>query len=156
MVRELAELDRAVTARKLVPGARLASTQCGRRLAALAPDLGASEPALGFCAAVVAGSSDGNVAVVEGALAASAGLGPELAAALTLRGAASSLLAAAVRLGRLGALRAQAILHDLTPAIEEASRAASDASLDDLHSTAPELDLHALRHARLDARSFVS
>ena len=63
---ELHELDAWLTARKLAPGARRASTSCGRRLAALTSRLTDREPVIAFAAAVDAGESDGNLAVVHG------------------------------------------------------------------------------------------
>src|SRR2546428_445079 len=60
------ELDRLVTARKLAPGARIASTACGRRLALLGTELTEANPFRELCAVTRAGETDGNLAVVEG------------------------------------------------------------------------------------------
>jgi urease accessory protein len=152
----LAELDRMVTARKLTPGARLASTACGGQLAALVPTFTQTEPMSSFAAAVRAGVSDGNVAVVHGALCRALGLSAEAAVLVELRGAASGLLSAAVRLGRLSALRAQALQHELAPAIAEAAADALLRRAEEMRSSAPEIDIHSLLHARLDARQFMT
>jgi urease accessory protein len=153
---ELAALDRAVTTRKLTPGAREASTQCGRRLAAVLPALSVGEPAAGFAAAVRRQESDGNLAVVHGAAAASLGLALEEAVLVELRGFCAGLLSAAVRVGRLSALRAQVIQRALAPVLLESAAAAAGASLSDAHSSALELELASLLHARRPARLFVS
>lgn len=152
----LLALDRLLTARKLTPAARLASTSCGRQLAVLALLLTDAEPAVGLFARARAGETDGNLAVVDGALAAALGLGVEEAVLVELRGAAAALLSAAVRLGRLSALRAQAILRRLQPALLEAAETALSLPAEAMRSTLPELELAALRHRRAEGRLFIT
>ena len=154
---ELSELDRLLTARKLSPPARAASQSCGRQLAALAPTLAADDPLLARLAGAVADRrTDGNLAVVEGALARAGGLGREQAVLLALRGAAASLLSAAVRLGAASPVRAQTLLATLHPAIERAAGHALGLTLDDMHSSSLELETHALTHRRANARLFAT
>lgn len=150
----LLALDAQVTARKLAPAARAASSGCGRRLAALAPLLSDSRFIADLAGRVRQGETDGNLAVVEGALAAALGLTEREAVLLELRATAAALLSAAVRLGRLSALRAQFVMRGLDPAL---SAAAADALLDGpLRSTLPELELYSLAHRRATARLFVT
>jgi urease accessory protein len=153
---ELSALDARLTARKPTPAARLSSTLCGGRLAVLVPDLTDAEPAASYAAAVRAGRTDGNLAVVLGALAAGLGLTAEEAVLVELRSAASGLLSAAVRLGRLSARQAQAAERSLAPALVEASADAVRLPLDAMRSSALELEVHAIRHARADARLFIT
>jgi urease accessory protein len=155
-VDELAALDRLLTARKLAPAAREASTACGRRLAALVPALVDAGPAVPFAALVRADGSDGNLAVVEGALAAALGIPAAHAVLLELRGHAAGLLSAAVRLGRLSALRAQVLQHALAPTVATAAAWAAAAGLAELRSGALELELPALGHRRHEGRLFVT
>jgi urease accessory protein len=155
-VDELARLDRALTARKLTPPSRRASRSCGRQLAALAPRLTDDTLAIAFAARVREGRSDGNLAVVEGTLARAMGVAAADAILLELRGAAAGLLSAAVRLGRIDPLRAQAVLHAMSPALARSGRDALAATLDDLRTTSPELEIHALSHRRRDARMFTT
>jgi urease accessory protein len=152
----LRELDRLVTARKLAPAARTASTACGRRLAALGLELTDASPCSDFCASVRASQADGNLAVVEGALARALGLEIELAVLIELRSAAAAFLSAAVRLDRLGATRAQLLLQRLAPTLESSALAALALEPAEMHATAPELELHALAHERLERRMFMS
>jgi urease accessory protein len=149
-VEQLRALDRLVTVRKLAPGARRASVACGRRLAALGL---APHP---FCDAVARRETDGNLAVVEGAVAAALGIGLSEAVLIELRGSAASLLSAAVRLGRLPASRAQAVLLRLAGVIDAAGEIALATPPDEMRSTVPELELYALKHERLEARLFMS
>jgi urease accessory protein len=154
---ELTVLDRLLTARKLSPPARASSQSCGRRLAALAPALVSDDPLLAHLAGAVADRrTDGNLAVVEGALARAARLGREQAVLLALRGAAASLLSAAVRLGAASPVRAQALLATLHPAIERAADRALGLTLDDMHSSSLELETLALTHPRAEARLFAT
>ena len=75
---------------------------------------------------------------------------------IELRGAASLLLSAAVRLGVLGPTYAQSILARMAPALVQACDGACSLSIAVLASSAPELELHALRHSRTDGRLFVA
>lgn len=150
----LCGLDAMVTARKLTPAARVASRACGRRLALLAPGLTDAAPLGPFAEAIRTGQTDGNLAVIEGALARALGIGILEAVLVELRGMAAGLLAAAVRLGRLPPMRAQVCLAALAPALERAAHGAVALRLDDLHATAPELEICAMAHARAGTRFF--
>jgi urease accessory protein len=153
---ELVALDRALTARKLAAPARRASQACGRQLATLAARM-TRDPFVGeLCASVAAGRTDGNLAVVQGALARALGVGAEDAILVELRGAAAGLLSAAVRLGRLVPQSAQLLLLRLAPVLEDAAAGALEAMLGDLRATAPELDVMLLAHRRADARMFTT
>jgi urease accessory protein len=155
-VEELLSLDRWLTARKPSPGARQASTACGRALAALVPAFTGAEPASAHAAAVARGETDGNLAVVEGALARALGIPLEVTVLIELRGYAAGLLSAAVRLGRLSSLRAQALQRRLAPAL--LAGAAESLQLDpaEASSSAIELELASLAHERRDARLFAT
>lgn len=152
----LAEIDAALTARKLSPAARSASTLCGSRLAVLACDLGARGVVDRLADQIGARRLDGNLATVEGALGADMGIPAEATVLIAVRGHAAALLSAAVRLGRLGASRGQTLLHELAPDIELSARVAMGVDIGELCSTVPELEIHAARHERRDARLFIT
>jgi urease accessory protein len=152
----LRELDRLVTVRKLAPATRTAWTACGRRLAALGLELTDASPCGDFCELVRASQTDGNFAVVEGALAQALGLELEHAVLVELRSAAAAFLSAAVRLDRLRATRAQVLLQRLAPTLESTALAALALAPSEMHATAPELELHAHAHERLERRMFMS
>lgn len=154
---ELCALDARLTARKLAPAARAASQAPGRQLAALAPQLAPDDALVAaFAARVRTRETDGNLAVVAGTLARALGVDERDAVLVELRGAASALTSAAVRLGALAPTRAQTILAQVAPALADAAARACALSLDDVSSTAPELELFALAHARADARLFTT
>jgi urease accessory protein len=156
-IAELVRLDDCISARKLTPSARHASQTCGRQLAALAPQLApSSELVADLSERVRSGQTDGNLAVVQGALARALGI-PALDAVLVeLRSAAAGLVSAAVRLGALSPVRAQVIVAELAPALVAAAESAIELGLDELSATAPELELAALAHSRADARMFAT
>lgn len=153
----LLDLDRRIGARKLTPSARAASLSCGRQLAALAPRLAPDDALVAeLCARVRARETEGNLAVVAGVLARALGIPERDAVLVELRGAASALLSAAVRLDALAPTQAQVVLARLAPALAAAAERALDRPVDRLASTAPELELHALAHARADVRLFTT
>ena len=92
--------------------------------------------------------------MIEGALARALGIPPRDAVLVELRGAAAGLLSAAVRLGRLTPMRAQALLAGLAPALERAADVALALGTEDLRSGAFELEVHAMAHRRAEARLF--
>ena len=154
-VDQLAQLDRRLTARKLSPGSRTASCTCGRKLAALAPSLAQRDELVRELSVLVGRRElDGNLAVIEGTLARALGLTARDAVLLAIRGVAASLLSAAVRLGATSPTAAQVSLANLAGALQTAADRALTTELDDLASTAPELELYALSHPRLQARLF--
>jgi urease accessory protein len=153
---DLLEIDRAVSARKVLEPARVASHACGRQLAVLAPRLSDDPLLLALVAAIRDGHADGNLAVVSGAVARALGIGAREAVLLELRGAMTSLLSSAVRLGRLGPIGAQTVALRLAPALATAAEDALDRERDELYSSAVELDVAALAHSRRDARTFAT
>ena len=152
----LLALDATVTARKITPASRQASTTCGRRLAVLAASLTSEPTALLLSKHVVARRSNGNLAVVEGTLAGALGLGREEAVLLELRAASTGLLSAALRLGRISAIRAQALAASLVPTLCAALEIACEVTAAEMRAVGPGLDLAAMRHTRREARLFAT
>jgi len=155
-IERLVALDALLELYKLSLPSREASVGCGRRLATLAPTLVSDETAAELCRRVRNRESAGHLAVVEGAVAAALGIGREEAILIELRSAAAALVSAAVRLGRLTAFRAQKALRELEPTLLASAARAAEAGIDDVHSWLPELETHALRHGRADARVFAT
>ncbi|MBN1527870.1 MAG: hypothetical protein JW895_02350 [Thermoleophilaceae bacterium] len=153
---ELGAIDAALRARKLSEPARQASELCGGRLAALAAELDAGDLAEEARARIAGGDWPGNLAVVEGVVGAGLGLEREATVLIAVRGHALAMLSAAVRLGRLGTARAQALLRELAPVIQRSTRNALGIEREQLRSTLPELDVHAARHPARDARLFIT
>jgi urease accessory protein len=93
---------------------------------------------------------------VSGTLARALGIGAREAVLLELRGVATALLSAAVRLAAIGPVPAQVVLARLAPRIAAAAEEALTLGPGELRSTTPELELFALRHRRADARLFAT
>ena len=156
-VAELLSLDAQLSARKLTPSSRAASRTCGRSLAALAIQLAPADALVaGFAPIVRARETDGNLAVVEGTLARALSILEGDAVLSALRSAAVGLLSAAVRLAVLPPFQAQVQLAALSPALTRACELAMTVDWEHVHSTAPELELFAMRHARAEARLFAT
>lgn len=153
---DLLSLDTVTTAHKLGAPAREASQSCGRRLAALAGELTSDALVAKLTGEVRARRTEGNLAVVAGALSRALGLDVADAVLVELRGAATGLLSAAVRLGRLSPTRAQVLLAAAAPALAEAAEESLRLPLDELRSTGPGLEIAGLAHRRLDGRTFAT
>ncbi len=152
----LVELDQLLTAYKSSPASRAASQSCGRQLAKLAPRLVDDALLADYCGLVDARLSEGNLAIVEAATAKAAGISAELAVLVSLRSAASGMLSAAVRLGRLSPTTAQVMLAELAPSIDRATSTAIGTAIDDWHSTAPEIEIAMLASGRDEVSLFAS
>jgi len=94
--------------------------------------------------------------VVFAAVAASLDMPEQNAATLYLFIALRSILSAAVRLGLIGPLRTQAILHQIQPDADRLAAQALGQTLADMHQSAPLLDLLRANHNRLYSRLFQS
>jgi urease accessory protein len=152
----LREIDVALTARKLSEPARSASTLCGTQLASLAGRLGIGGVLEPLSSEIHRRMWPGNLAVVEGAVGAAMEIPREETVLIAVRGHAAAMLAAAVRLGRLGTSRSQVLLFDLAPELDRCAQVAMGVSLGDMRATLPELEIHAARQAYRDARLFIS
>ena len=150
------ELDGRLDAMKLVPELRAASLQMGRQTlrAALAV---ADDPRLvELSRAAEAGDTPGHHAVIFGAALGCRGVDGEMAACAYLHSTATTVVNASLRLLSLGQLDGQRILTGAQPVIAALAADAARASMDDLWSFAPGLEIASLRHAELPARLFRS
>lgn len=103
-----------------------------------------------------ASGSPGHLGAVFGYTARSLGLDNESAAELFLFMSLRSALSAAVRLGVIGPIAAQALMRDLSPTARQVAGQASALGLDDLHQTLPLLDVLQSGQDRLYSRLFQS
>lgn len=150
------ELDAHLTAHKTSTAARSASQGAGRQLAFAASRVVPGADRLAYLGAVVDEVVPGNQAVVEGVLGRHVGVGLEDAVMGYLRGAASGLLSAAVRLGRIGPLSARRLGFAMHPDVAALTRVALDTAEADAYTATPELEIHAMRHERSTARLFTT
>jgi len=149
-------LDARLDAMKTVPEFRAASRQMGRQALRVAAGLG-DDPFLGRLArAVDDDRAAAHHATVFGAAVGRGGVEPERAAAAYLYSTAALLVGAGLRLIALGQLDGQRVLAAMRGRIERLAAAAAMATVDDLWSFNPALELAGIRHAALDMRLFRS
>lgn len=151
----LAELDELTDAYKLYGNARTASTSIGRQLAATACEIGMVDEDR-YLAGVADGTVPGHAAVVEGAVQARLGIPQHVAVLGSMQSMLSSLLSAAVRLGRLGPLQSQRIQLRAAELAVRLSKEACARPLDELSSTTPALEISGMRHEERTARLFAT
>ncbi len=153
---ELVALDHLSTACRSSLPAREASLSLGRRLVRVAPLLAAGRVGLlgDYLACVEQGVAPGHNAIVSGATSRALGISQRHAVLIELRGAAVTLVGAAIRLGRLPAMAAQVVLAELAPTLALSADEALSATRDELRSTGGELEVAALSHARARVKLF--
>lgn len=150
----LAEIDQAVEAATLAEPLRSGSKRNGNALLAAHARLG-TRGAAELCSQIETGKAYGHLPVVQGFVWRARGMSEANAALVSGYSTASGLIAAAVRLGCIGAVEAQAVLAALLPAIADLAAAPvpPDASLE---SFMPWIDAAASRQARAHLRLFAS
>jgi urease accessory protein UreF/urease accessory protein UreE len=154
--RELLALDQLITAYKIADYARTASESCGRQLARLAQQALLTKDEVPFMAEVAARATSGNLCVVEGTLSRALGIGLNDSVLSGIRSAFAGMLSVAVRLGRVGPLWAQEMLHEGRPRLIGLARLAVETRVGDLRSACPELEIHAMRRQANRTNLFAS
>jgi urease accessory protein len=150
----IAAIDREVEASTLVEALRSGSRRNGASFLASHASIG-DELARSLRDAVRRGECLGHIAVMQGALWSAVGLTEELAQLTSGYAVASGLVAVAVRLGAIGALRGQAVLKACLPLIEELTARVAPESAE-MESFVPFLDIASARHAQADLRLFAN
>lgn len=153
-VARLAGIDRALEAATLPESLRRGSCRNGAALLAAHVRLG-TPGAAALRAALDAEVLLGHLPTLQGALWRASGLDEDAATQVSGYTVASGLSSAAVRLGCLGALPAQAALRDVLPVIAELSRAPVP-GIDRLGGVLPWLDIACARQQGASLRLFAS
>jgi len=149
----LAQIDRAVEAATLAEPLRNGSRRNGNALLAAHLRLG-TPGAAELRSQIEAGSAHGHLPIVQGFVWRARGMGEANAMLVSGYSTASGLVTATVRLGRIGAVEAQAVLAALLPVIAELSvPVPPDAEIE---SFMPWVDAAASRQARAHLRLFAS
>jgi urease accessory protein len=149
----VAAVDRAVEAATLTEPLRSGSKRNGKALLAAHVRL-ATPGAADLRSLIESGDALGHLPVVQGFVWRARGVSEADAIAISGYTTASGLIAAAVRLGHIGAVEAQAVLADALVAIADMSGPVpADAAIE---SFTPWVDMAAARHARAHLRLFAS
>ncbi|GLK75042.1 urease accessory protein UreF 1 [Methylopila jiangsuensis] len=146
----VAVIDREVEATTLCEAFRTGSRRNGAGLLAAHARIG-TPGAAALQALVRSGDTPGHLAVAQGVVWRGAGLERDGAVLASGYIVASGFATAAVRLGLVGAVAAQAVVRRLLPVVAEL--AATDPP-ERIESFAPLLDIAAARHARGELRLF--
>jgi len=152
----LLEIDRRLSALKLVREAREASRRVGKRILTTAIALVPERLLADYRAAVEAGAGPGNAAVALGSAAAALRIPRREALLIELYTFATSLLGAAMRLVRLDHEEAQVILGRVKPLMLRVAEENMDRSLSEMRAFAPLIDIMAMGHERASVRLFIS
>jgi urease accessory protein len=150
----IAAIDREVEASTLVEALRNGSRRNGASFLASHASLG-DELALALRDAIRRAECLGHIAVMQGAIWSAARLTEQLAQLTSGYSVASGLIAVAVRLGAIGALRGQAVLKACLPLIEELASLPTPDEME-MESFIPFLDIASARHAQADLRLFAN
>jgi urease accessory protein len=149
-------IDARLTALKLAPEGRAASTRCGRQMLGLGATVSGSAPLAAYGRLVAAGERPGNQAVAQALLCWAAGLGEEEAVAVELHGFVVSLVSAAVRLGACDHIGAQGILWRARPVLGEAGALGRARHWREMGGFAPQIEARQCGHAYAETHMFVS
>jgi urease accessory protein len=150
----IAAVDFAVEAATLAEPLRTGSKRNGGALLAAHVRL-ATAGAAALRSAIDAGRALGHLAVVQGLVWRAIGLSQRDAVAISGYATAAGLIAAAVRLGTIGAVEAQAVLKTALAAVAEVTEVPVDPDAE-IESFAPWVDAAASRHIRAHMRLFAS
>lgn len=151
-----AEADLRLTAVKLSREARESSQRTGRQLLQTAGRVFGGELLQAYGERVRRGAVPANHAIALGLTMAVLGIARERAVAGELYAFAASVVGSAIRLALIDHRFAQAVLHRLKPVIAELARRHCESRVRDIASSAPMIDIMAMRHERAELRLFMS
>ena len=150
---KVAGIDHAVEAATLAEPLRTGSKRNGNALLAAHVRL-ATPGARELRMLIEDGEAHGHMPVVQGFVWRARGLSEAAAVAVSGYSTAAGLIAAAVRLGRIGAVEAQSVLAAALATVAELSTSIAPAA--GIESFMPWVDAAASRHARAHLRLFAS
>jgi urease accessory protein len=148
----VAAIDAAVEASTIAEPLRTGSKRNGGALLAAHVRLGTSAAAA-FRSLIDSGQAHGHLAVVQGLVWRKLGISEPHAVAMSGYTTASGLVAAAVRLGQIGAIAAQTVLGEALRAVEEVAEEPIPAAVE-IASFTPWLDVACARQAHAHVRLF--
>jgi urease accessory protein len=152
----LLRADRAVHNRKLNAEIRVMTVRMGRKLAELAHRIRPSSLLSEWLSAVQTNATPGTFPVGLGLVLAGLGAIEEEAFAIHQYGVATMVLGAALRLMKVTHLETQALLFELTATAADEYQGIARATLEDMASFAPLMDILAACHVKSHVRLFMS
>ena len=156
-VKELLEVDAAVTAARPTQSQRKGSVRVGKQMLIMAENLGVSDPLLGeYHAEVKAKRADGNQSVAAALVHRGLGQTVRSAAIVEAFGYIASLSSAAIRLQVTDYVGAQQLTSRLQPVVEEAIAIAERTPVEHIGACTPLVDIASARHETAAARLFIT
>lgn len=152
----VAAIDRRLSALKLAPEPRAASTRCGRQILTLGAAVSACAEIDTYARCAAAGQHPGNQTVALALLSWAGGLDEDQAVAVELHGFVVSLISAAVRLGACDHIVAQQIIWRARPVLAEASQLGRRRHWREMGGFAPLIEAMQCQHAYAETHMFVS
>lgn len=153
---KVCEVDQRLFAAKLNAEMRKASVRSGHQITDLALEVLGGDLLASYAAMVKSKTTPGCQAVASGVANAAAGVEVTQAVAADIFAFCSSFVGAALRLRLTDHRKAQVILRQVSPTVEEVSARAVDRELEDLGGCVPLADIMSAQHERAEARLFAS
>jgi len=150
------QADLRLTAVKLPREARTNSQRAGRQLVKTASGVFGGDALLSYARMVERGNAPGNHAIALGLTMATQGIDREHAVAGELYAFSASAVGSAVRLAVIDHHFAQVVLNALKPVIAQTARTYCLSNIKDIASSAPLIDIMAMRHEHAELRLFAS
>lgn len=155
-IRGVIAADRAVYERKLNEEMRTMTMRMGRKLGELGKHIVDSNLLREWLSHIAQGTTPGSYPAGLALVFASLGLSSREGFAVQHYGVATMMLGAALRLMRISFLETQSILLEVNATADAAYAKAADATLDDMASFAPSLDILAASHTKAHLRMFMN
>lgn len=153
---QVGELSALASALKTTKEARIASENIGRQRAEMAAELHPGSVASEYLLHAKAGGWPMAASIAAAVEARTHGTPLEAALAASAYASLAALIAAAMKLLRLGQNGAQSLLVEMLTEVPQIIEEAKTASLDDIGWSNPWLDIASARHEFADARMFIS
>lgn len=150
------QADHRLTAVKLAREARETSCRTGRQLLQTARHIFGQPMLAEYAAHIESGTAPGNHAIVLGLIMAALGIARPKAVLSELYAFAASFVSAGVRLSIIDYRVAQEILHQHRAAIVDVAGQCCTKSIQDIVSSAPWIEIMAMRHEQAEVRLFMS
>jgi len=149
-------LDERLTAMKMAKETRQASSRVGRQTLRTMLLMLDDSFLRAYQKNIQRGDCKGHQAIVFGLTTASIGIAPQPALTAYAYNIVSSQVSIALKLMRFGQTQAQQLLWHLQPTMEQAVTQALSATMDEMTSFVPALDIRAMQHEYLFRRLFNS
>jgi len=149
-------IDRSLYERKVNEETRLMAVRTGRKLCELACAVSGDRLIRDWLSLIVRGDTPGTHAVSLAIALGAVGIARQDAFGVQQYAVATTILSAALRLMRISFMDTQKILLEVSGRVDAAHEQVADATLDDMASFAPTIDILAAMHVKARVRLFMT